>query len=86
MIVMIFTCTGNCFEVKIEADSNDVVTEYVYDDKPRPNVTTEFDKGFTEKRTLTMSTQTHHGEKCVGTVCDKPVSYTHLTLPTKRIV
>jgi len=71
MIAMIFTCTGNCFEVKIEADSNDVVTEYVDDDKPRPNITTECDKGFPEKRTLTMCTQTHHGEKCVGTDCDK---------------
>ena len=36
---VIFTRTGNSFEVKIEADSSDV-TDYVQDDKPRTNIGT----------------------------------------------
>jgi len=37
---VIFTCTGNSFEVKIEADSSDV-TDYVQDDKRKTNIGTK---------------------------------------------
>ena len=36
---VIFTRTGNSFEVKVEADSCDV-TDYVQDDKPKTNIGT----------------------------------------------
>ena len=39
-LFVILTCTGNSFEVKIEADSGDV-TDYVQDDKPRTNIGTK---------------------------------------------
>ena len=60
---VIFTRTGNSFEVKIEADSSDV-TDYEQDDKPRTNIRT--------KRSLNVHNSTNDGEKQYRcTVCDK---------------
>jgi len=60
---VIFTRTGNSFEVKIEADSSDV-TDYVQDDKPRTNIGT--------KRSLKLHKSTNDGQKQYRcTVCDK---------------
>ena len=55
-------CTGNSFEVKIEADSSDV-TDYVQDDKPRTNIGT--------KRSLKVHKSTNDGKKQYHcTVCE----------------
>ena len=63
-----FAVTGSSFEVKIEADSNDV-SECVHDDIPRLDVSTESDKGFGQKGSLK---RTDLGEKkYVCTVCGK---------------
>jgi len=65
---VVFADTGSSLEVKIEADSNDV-NEYVHDDKPRLNVSTEGDKGFEQKGSLK---RTDLGQKkYVCTVCEK---------------
>ena len=73
---MIFTRTGNSFEVKIEADSSDV-TDNVQDDKPGTNifvkeslkvcqdlncVMKQCEKRFTTKHSLTDHTERHTGE------------------------
>ena len=55
-------CAGErSFEVKTEADSNDI-TEHPHDDKSRPYVCTVCDKRFTMKQNLTR----HHKERHIG--------------------
>ena len=74
---VIFTRTGNSFEVKIEADSSDV-SDYVQDDKPRTNIGT--------KRSLKDRKSTNDGEKqyCC-TVCDKQfTAKRNLTVHSRR--
>ena len=92
------------FDVKIEADSDDI-TERPHDDKPRPHLCTVCDKWFKSKGYLKQHKQTHIRDMLYScTQCEKrfntkrylrqhmnvhsskSVSYTHLTLPTKRIV
>ena len=59
------------FEVKIEADSNDI-TEHPHDDKPRPYLCTVCEKRFTRKRDLNRHKQTHTAEMLYScTQCEK---------------
>jgi len=59
------------FEVKIEADSNDI-TEHPHDDKPRPYLCTVCDKRFTKKQHLNFHKPTHNTEKLYScSQCEK---------------
>ena len=86
------------FEIEVEIETEDI-TEH--DDKTRPYLCTVCDKRFIRKHHLKVHRQIHTGvNKYSCSECEKsfssqsglsnhkniPVSYTHLTLPTKRIV
>ena len=62
-LFVILTCTGNSFEVKIEADSSDV-TDYVQDDKPRTNIGTK--RSSKDRKSMNNREKQY---RC--TVCDK---------------
>ena len=57
-----FVYTGMTFEVKIEADSNDI-TEHPHDDKQRPYLCTVCDKRFTTKGNLKQHKQIHNVDR-----------------------
>ena len=72
-LCVIFTRTGNSFEVKIEADSSDV-TDYVQDDKPRTNIGTK--RSLKDRKAmhhkLPIHRRSHSGQKTFEcTVCSK---------------
>ena len=80
--------TDKCQPFEIKAED---ITEH--DDKPRPYLCTVCDKRFTRKDNLNKHKQIHSGKykctecgKCFGDseklAIHRPVSYTHLTLPT----
>ena len=77
LYVMQYFTGGSCFEVKIEADSNDI-TEHPHNDKPRPHLCTVCDKRFTRRGDLNRHKQIHTGEKLYScTQCEKRFTNQH---------
>ena len=63
---------GNCFEVKVEADSTEP------DDKPRPHVCVVCDKRFTRKEGLSVHSKLHTGQNVYSCPqCGKTFSIRH---------
>ena len=86
---LMFASTGeSSFEVKTEADSNDI-TEHPRDDKPRPYLCTVCDKRFTRKQSLNKHKRTHTGVMYTCSHCEKVLSsqdslYQHMNIRTSK--
>jgi len=60
-VCCVYSAGESCFEVKIEADSNDI-TEQPHDDKPRPYLCTVCDKRFSTRESLSEHKLLHDGD------------------------